>query len=124
MRLSAVAIVAPFAGGILLGLAPFFASRAAHRSLLLVLSAGVLLLIVFGLVLLWQQRFNSQDSPGGSDKASWLPAALSLMAWVGLGILAACAAGQPLPAEHVLTRFAAQEIPQNAPLRWHGILRD
>jgi competence protein ComEC len=39
-------------------------------------------------------------------------------------ILASCAAEQPLPAEHVLTRFAAQEIPQKTPLRWHGMLRD
>jgi hypothetical protein len=63
MKLPAVAIAAPFACGILLGLSPFFSSRAAHRSLPAVIGASIFVLMVSGVALLWAQRPNSGDRP-------------------------------------------------------------
>ena len=37
--------------------------------------------------------------------------AIALASWVGLGMFAVCLAEQPLPAEHVLTRLSAGQIP-------------
>jgi competence protein ComEC len=73
--------------------------------------ASVFLLIVLGCALAWCQFV-------------WASATVSLVVWVGLGILAGCIADQPLPPEHILSRLAAQQIPQKVPLRWHGILRE
>ena len=53
----------------------------------------------------------------------WFAAITSLLAWIGLGILAACLAKQPLSPRHILTRFSAQQIPPRTPLPWHGTLR-
>ena len=53
----------------------------------------------------------------------WLAASSSLLCWIGLGMLAACLSQQPLPAEHILSRLAARQVPLRTPLRWHGVLR-
>jgi hypothetical protein len=121
--LPVVAIAAPFRGGILLGLLPFFSSHAAHRSPLLFTIGRVFVFAASGLALLWHQARVANGGEGRGSKDVWIASGVSLAAWIGLGILAACVAEQPLPADHVLSRFAAQEIPQKTPLRWHGTLR-
>jgi competence protein ComEC len=120
MKLSAVAIAAPFVGGILLGLLPFFSSRAAHGSLLFFIGGSVFVLLASGLLVLGHR---THVSDGGDRVSIWVASGVSVVVWTGLGILGACIAEQPLPAEHVLSRFVAQEIPQKTPLRWHGALR-
>jgi len=111
MRLPAVALVAAFAGGILLGLSPVIPAGAALYPYLEVIAACVLVLIAIGFAL----------TLGG-----WLrsAAAVSLGCWIGLGCLGALITRQPLPAEHVFSRLAAQQLPLRTPLRWHGTLRD
>lgn len=110
MKLPAVAIAATFAGGILLGYSHFVAQHAAAPLFLAFIAAMVCALLALGLLLAWRNF-------------PWIAALTSLSAWIGLGILAACLAEQPLPREHILTRFSAQQIPQRTPLRWHGTLR-
>ena len=110
MKLPAVAIVAAFAGGILLG--GWQVLRCIERPSLLVALVGViLLLLVLGFV------FVGRD-------AIWSGSGVSLAGWLALGMLAAVIAGRPLPPEQVLARIAANQIPQHTPLRWHGVLRD
>ncbi len=110
MKLPGVAIAAAFAGGILLGLSHFHSSRAAVYPFPTLIATVACLLLVLGFVLTWRNLL-------------WLAATASLAAWIGLGILAACLAEQPLPPEHVLARLSAHQIPPDTPLRWHGILR-
>ncbi len=110
MKLPAVAIAAAFAGGILLGLWRISSSQAAHSLFLALLFATVVGLLLLGLGLAWRNFV-------------WSSAIVSLIGWAGLGALGACVAEQPLPAEHILTRFSSHQIPQRTPLRWHGILR-
>jgi len=111
MKLPAVAIAAAFAGGILLGRSHFLFPWAASNPFpaLNVLIVCILLAAGFFLAL---RNFV------------WPVAIASLGAWIGLGMLAACLAIQPLPPEHILTRLTARQIPQKAPLRWHGTLRN
>src|SRR6266852_1760533 len=110
MKLPALAIAAAFAGGISLGLHPAVASHAGSR----VLVAGVLLFSIAALLtaLLLSRR--------------WLEvaAAFSVAAWIALGLFAFCIAAQPLPADHVLQRIAANQLDLKSPLRWHGRLRN
>jgi competence protein ComEC len=105
MRIPAAAIAAAFAGGVLLGqshlLQPFP----------LLVTAIVLLLLVLGSLLAWREFI-------------WTSAAISLAVWLGLGVVAACVAGQPIPPEHILSRLSAHQIPQRTPLRWIGTLRN
>jgi len=111
MKVPAVAIAVAFAGGILLGLSHAFSSRwAPNPSPTLLIAATVFVLLVLGFALAWREFV-------------WSSAIVSFAAWVGLGIVAGGLAARPLPPDHILTRFAAHEIPQRTPLRWHGILR-
>src|ERR1700739_1007236 len=110
MKLPAVAIAVAFACGILLGQSHFFSSRAGLPVFLLIIGTAVCVLLVLGLALSWRNHL-------------WSAASAALVTWISLGLLAACLAEQPLPPEHILTRFAAQQISQRTPLRWHGILR-
>jgi competence protein ComEC len=104
-------MAAAFLCGIVLGLCPLVALHASSRAFLvagfftagLVVFAGILLTIV-GRVL--------------------QAAATSLCAWIFLGLLGACAAEQPRPANHILSLAAANRIDLRAPLRWHGTLRE
>lgn len=111
MKIPAVAIAAAFAGGILLGQWHVVASNAASQSMLAETVASVSALLLMGLILAWRNVL-------------WFAGGASLFAWIGLGILAACLIQQPLPAEHILSRLAAEQVPLRTPLRWHGILRD
>jgi len=110
MKLPAVAIAAAFAGGILLG-GLHLLQWLERPSLLVTLVAATFVLLVLGFVLTWRG-------------AIWSASGVSLAGWLALGILAALIAGRPLPSKHVLSRFAANQIPQHTPLRWHGVLRD
>jgi len=49
---------------------------------------------------------------------------LSLAAWLVLGFFAASIAQQPEPKNYVLNVLDSGELDLQAPLRWHGILRD
>lgn len=111
MNLPVLAIAAACSSGILLGLLPGSSSRAAHGSLLLFIEGSVFVLAVSGLIALGQQPRLPNDEDRGDGKNVWVAAAVSVVAWIGLGILAACLVEQPLPPSHVLSRFAAQEIP-------------
>lgn len=108
MKLPAVAIVAAFAGGILLGLESPRIFHAMYSSLPAIVASTVIFLLLAGFVLAWRGFV-------------WASATISLAAWVGLGVLGGCVAEVPLPAEHILSRFAAGQIPAS-PLRWHGVL--
>ncbi|MGB7494026.1 MAG: DNA internalization-related competence protein ComEC/Rec2 [Candidatus Acidiferrum sp.] len=109
MKLPALAIAAAFAGGILLGLLRLPVRVAGHPI------AACLALVIFSLLI--------TSTLLALREFLWPAAIVSLAAWMGLGILAGVLANQPLPAEHVLSRFAAHQIPQKTPLRWHGTLR-
>ncbi|MGB7729556.1 MAG: ComEC/Rec2 family competence protein [Candidatus Acidiferrum sp.] len=109
MKLPAVAIVVGFAGGILLGLEPLRAFHAAHSSLPAFIGAAIISLLIAGFVLAWRGFV-------------WASATISLAVWVGLGVFGGWLAELPLPAEHILSRFAAAQIPLKTPLRWHGVL--
>jgi len=109
MKLPAVAIAAAFVGGILLGLSHIFSSRVVYPFPALI-AALVCLLLTLGFVL-YRRNFL------------WPGLITSLAVWVGLGILAGRLAERPLPAEHIISRIAAHQIPMRTPLRWHGVLR-
>jgi len=111
MRLPAVAIAAAFASGIAMGLHP---TAARNASSVFALAIGFLASAVFVLAGLLLLRFN----------CLFAAALLSLMSWVSLGILGACIAGQPLPADHVTRLTESGRLPLQTPLRWHGHLRD
>ena len=111
MRLPAVAIVAAFASGILLGQQQAVCDRAASPVFLKDIAAAVIVLMLAGFALVWRNCL-------------WAGASASLLCWIGLGCLGAQVARQPLPPEHALSRIKAQQLPLQTPLRWHGTLRD
>jgi competence protein ComEC len=111
MRLPAVALVAAFVGGIVLGLSQVLPARTTLYPYPAAIAAGVLVLMVIGFALTLRGWL-------------WPAAAVSLGCWIGLGCMGALITRQPLPAEHVLSRLAAQQLPLRTPLRWHGTLRD
>ncbi len=111
MRLPAVAIATAFAGGILLsrsGSLPFLFET---RSMVALCFAFLFLVLSYSLLLAFRGRLRAA-------------AIVSLIGWIGLGVMAMRIADRPLPAEHVLTRLAAGAIELKSPLRWYGTLRD
>jgi competence protein ComEC len=110
MKLPAVAIAAAFGGGILLRVREPIDSFASLHSLLALISSTVFILLVLGFIFAWRNLV-------------WPSAAIALVAWGALGVFAACIASQPLPPEHVLSRFSVRQIPLKTPLRWQGVLR-
>jgi hypothetical protein len=110
MKIPAVALVAMFAGGIFLGRFTFVSHHAVQHWFLMAILAGVGAFLCLALVLL-QRDFVR------------LAACASLLSWFALGALASCLTQQPLPAQHILSRLATQQIPLRTPLRWSGILR-
>src|SRR6266850_1280344 len=54
----------------------------------------------------------------------FLAAAASLLCWISLGCLGTCVAGQPRPANNVLSLVGQGRIRLGTPLRWHGHLCD
>jgi competence protein ComEC len=111
MRLPAVAIVAAFACGLLLGLHPAVARNAASLFLLSFSFATTAVLVLTGILLV---RIGHL-----------LPAAIiSLLSWVLLGFLGVCIAQQPRDADHLISLLEQRRLPLKTPLRWHGYLRD
>ena len=106
----AVVIAAAFASGILLGLSHVVAPHAVMHPFLVKVVAAVCGLLALSFFLAWRGFLG-------------LAASTSLLCWIGLGMLAACLSQQPLPAEHILSRLAAKQVPLRTPLRWHGVLR-
>jgi hypothetical protein len=111
MKLPAVAIVAAFAGGILLGLHPPLQAAGSLRGLALVMLAVAAVAWMVSAVFL-------------RCESLWPAGIASLLLWVALGSAAGLIARQPLPRNHILQRLVADEIPLKVPLRWHGTLRE
>jgi competence protein ComEC len=111
VKLPAVAMAAAFLCGIVLGLCALVAQHATSRSFLAAgffvagsfIFVGVLLTVIGRLV---------------------VAATSSFFAWIFLGMIGACVAEQPRPADHILNLVAADRIDLHTPLRWHGTLRD
>ncbi len=111
MRLPAVAIVAAFASGIVLGLHPTVARNASSHILL---SSLFLLVAFFVLAGIFFVRI-----------AHLLVATIaSLFGWILLGFLGVCIAEQPRDANHVISLVEQSRISLKTPLRWRGHLRD
>ena len=111
MKLPAVALAATFSGGILLGLQPAVAVHATSKHFLAALIVFLLGCLLAAILLTLREKL-------------WSAASCSLVAWVVLGVFAACAAEQPLPPEHILSRMAAGQISSKVPLRYVGRLRN
>ena len=111
MRLPAVAIVAAFASGIVLGLHPAVARNASSYILLSSLFLLVAFFVLVGILLL---------------RIGYLfPATIaSLLGWVLLGFLGVCIAELPRDANHVISLVEQSRISLKTPLRWRGHLRD
>ena len=111
MKVPAVAIVAIFVCGIVLGL--YFPVAHPHPSAAIVriCFSTAALLILAGILL--------------SKLGKLVFAAMvSLLSWALLGVLGAFLGLQPRPPNHVLTLMEAGRLDLRTPLRWHGRLRD
>jgi competence protein ComEC len=110
MKLPAVAIVAAFSGGILVGHS--ISERIAghlHASLFTAFAA-LMLFLALALFLVAREKLLAAF-------------VFSLLAWSGAGALAFCVSNRPLPEIHVLRRINDGTISLSTPLRWHGRLR-
>ena len=96
--------------GIVLGLQPYIAPHITSRLFLIPTILGMAAALCLALALMLRDRLV----PAG---------VLSLGCGVALGVVAACVARRPLPADHVLRRIAAGTVGLSTPLRWHGTLR-
>ena len=111
MKLPAMAIAVSFTGGVILGLCPPLADRAASARFLTAAFAGTCFLILAGI---WFARAQHM----------LLAAASSVLSWIALGVLGAGISSQPLPSDHVVMLADTGRINLHMPLRWHGKLRD
>ncbi len=111
MKLPAVAITAAFSGGIVLGLQVFHPGQAASYKFLALAFVCAAFFLFAGFILAFLGRL-------------FPAAAASMLSWLAAGFLAACSAQQPLPADHVLSMLAANQLELRTPLRWHARLRD
>ena len=94
----------------MLGLQPYIAPHINSRLFLIPTILGMAAALCLALALMLRDRLV----PAG---------VLSLGCGVALGVVAACVAQRPLPADHVLRRIAAGTVGLSTPLRWHGTLR-
>jgi competence protein ComEC len=111
MRLSAVAIAAFFACGVVLGQTSWFAERVTSHVFIAIGLASVSFLICVGLFLARIGRLFPS-------------ATLSILSWILLGALGAGIDNQPRPADYILSVVEAGHVDLKTPLRWHGRLRD
>ncbi len=111
MKIPAVAIAASFAGGIVFGGQHLFNANLTGPSGLRALFLFAVAAFLLGV---WLSRKNHLRAA----------AAASLLLWMGLGMISAVIAIQPLPANHVLSLLDAQRIDISTALRWQGRLRD
>ena len=110
MKLPALAIAIAFAAGVVLGLSPVTPPFIGSRLVLAVMLSTATLLLGAGGFLL---KRNLRGA-----------GLLSLAAWTSLGLSGAAISQQPKPANYVLRLMDAGVLNTNAPLRWHGRLRD
>jgi hypothetical protein len=106
MKIPAVAFAAAFDGGIVLGLQPQIASHVTSAQFVIPATLGIAAVVCLGLALTLRDRLLAAGI-------------LSLVSWVALGVVAACAAQRPPAADHVLRRIAAGTVELKTPLRWH-----
>ena len=111
MRLPAVAIVATFACGVVLGRSDWLTQRASSPSWLVAGFIAGAVLIGIGIFAAARNRL-------------WPATPLSTIAWLILGVLTVGIAEQPRAASHVLSLVEAGRLNLKTPLRWHGALRD
>ncbi len=111
MKVPAVAIVAIFACGIVLGLSFPVALPYPSTAILAICFSAAALLILAGILLLKLEKLVTA-------------AMASLLSWTLLGVLGALLIVQPRPADHVLTLMETGRLDLQTPLRWHGRLRD
>ena len=111
MKLPAVAIAAAFACGIALGLCPPLARQATSHSLIGSGFVTAAFFVFAGLFLAGRGQL-------------FAAAAISVLSWTSLGLLAAWIAEQPLPSDHILNLVGTERVELRTPLRWGGILRD
>src|SRR5712692_7420161 len=111
MKVPAVAIVAIFASGIVLGLCSPVALPYPSTAILAICFSAAALLILTGILLSQLGKLV-------------LAAMASLLSWTLLGVLGALLGLQPRPADHVLTLIETGRLDLRTPLRWHGSLRD
>ena len=111
MKAPAVAIVAAFVCGIVLGLYPPFASISSSPARLALCFAAIATLAVVALILLRSETLYAS-------------AAASLLCWLLLGATSSAVAQQPLPPNHVAQLLDHNQLSLKTPLRWHGTLRD
>jgi hypothetical protein len=102
MRLPAVAIVAAFACGILLGLHPAVVRNTASVFLLTSSFATITVLVLTGIFFV---RIGHL----------FLAAAVSLFSWILLGFLGVCIAEQPREANHVVSLLEQGRLPLKTP---------
>src|SRR5712692_9670754 len=111
MKVPAVAIVAIFASGIVLGLCFPVALPYPSTAILAICFSAAALLILVGILL---SRLGKLV----------LAAVASLLSWTLLGVLGALLNMQPRLANHVLPLIEKGRLDLQTPLRWHGRMRD
>jgi competence protein ComEC len=111
VKLPAVAITAPFACGIALGLCPPIAQLATSHFYLVAGFVATVFLVVTGILLLNRARLGAAAIVAG-------------VVWIFLGVLGAWISEQPLPSTHVVSLIENGKIDLHTPLRWRGTLRD
>jgi competence protein ComEC len=111
VKAPAVAIVAAFVCGIVLGLYPPFASISSSPARLVLYFAASAALAVVALILLRSEKLYAS-------------AVASLLCWLAIGVTSSAIAQQPLPSNHVTQLLDRNELGLKTPLRWHGTLRD
>jgi competence protein ComEC len=111
MKVPAVAIVAIFACGIVLGL--YFPGVLPYhsRAFLALCFSAAALLIIAGIFLTALGKLS-------------FAAIISLASWISLGVLGGTLSVEPRPANHVLTLIETGRVDLQTPLRWHGRLHD
>lgn len=110
MKLPALAIAIAFALGIAIGQWPAVLTEITSRQLLAVSLLACLALLSAAVILVKRDL-----SAAGI---------VSLASWIALGLCGAAIANRPAPADHVLRLLDAGTFDKDAPLRWHGRLRD
>jgi competence protein ComEC len=111
VKAPAVAVVAAFVCGIMLGLHSSFASVSSSPTRLGLCFAASTAFVVAALIFLRSDKLRAS-------------AVASLLCWLTLGVTSSAIAQRPLPSNHVTQVLDRNQLSLKTPLRWHGILRD
>jgi competence protein ComEC len=111
VRAPAVAIVAAFVCGIVVGLYSPFASISSSIAKLSLCFGASATCAIAALLLLRSENLHAS-------------ALASLLCWLMLGVTSSAIGQQPLPLDHVTQLLDQNQLSLKTPLRWHGILRD